>query len=90
MEIEFNDLKYMHNINIIDLREKYKFNKKHLSNSKNIPFSYLLINPSDYLKKNEEYVLICDKGIQSRMVSIILNKDGYHTYSLKGGIQKLI
>ena len=80
----------MHNINIIDLREKYKFNKKHLSNSKNIPFSYLLINPSDYLKKNEEYVLICDKGIQSRMVSIILNKDGYHTYSLKGGIQKLI
>lgn len=74
--------------NIIDLRKKDKFLKYHFNGSLNIDYIKLLGNPSLYLEKNKKYLLICDKGIQSMDVSKILNKKGFHTYSLNGGIEK--
>ena len=74
-------------LNIIDIREGYLYNIKHIVDSKNIPYQYLLINPSDYLNKNDEYYLICEYGLKSAMVSNILNKNGYKTHSISGGIK---
>ena len=43
----------------------------------------LLANPNKYLSKNEEYLLVCEHGIQSKKLSEILNNMGYHTYYSK-------
>ncbi len=75
--------------NIIDIRDSYKFNKNHISGSINITYPKILVYYYDYLNKNDLYLLVCDKGIQSYDVSKILNKLGYHTYSLRGGISSL-
>ena len=48
----------------------------------------LLANPSNFLSKNKEYLLICENGIKSKKASEILNKMGYNTFSLKKEINK--
>ena len=75
--------------NIIDLRNKEDYLKYHFEGSRNINYLDLLGNTSLYLNKKEDYLLVCDKGIQSMDVSNILKKRGYHTYSLDGGIKKI-
>lgn len=75
--------------NIIDLRKQEEYQKFHINGSRNIDYIDLLSRPSIYLTKEEKYLLICDKGIQSMDVSNILKKRGYHTYSLEGGIKSL-
>ena len=74
MEIKWCDIRKYHPNNIIDLRDKYLFNKKHMAGTRNIYYAHLLINPEEYLNREEEYVLICEYGIKSKMVSNILNK----------------
>ena len=63
--------------------------KEHITGSRNILYGELIVYPFKYLKKNENYLLICDYGLKSKKVSEILNKEGYNTYSLKGGFIKL-
>ena len=48
-----------------------------------ISIYHLLANPDKYLKKDKEYLIICEKGIKSKKTSEILNKMGYHTHSRK-------
>ena len=74
-------------LNIIDIRESYLYKTKHIVGSDNIPYQYLLINPSDYLEKDETYYIVCEYGLKSGMVSNILNKNGYKTHSIAGGIK---
>ena len=73
---------------IIDIRANYLYNFKHIKDSVNIPWQLLLINPLEYLNKSDEYYLICEYGHQSKMVSDILNKNGFNTHSIIGGINK--
>lgn len=73
---------------IIDLRSKTSYQKGHIPGSKNVPFEFLIIEPSIYLDKKKKYVLVCEYGIKSQKTSTILNNMGYHTYSLAGGIKK--
>ena len=75
--------------NIIDLRKKEEYQKFHFQGSRNINYLNLLSKPDYYLDKVNNYLLVCDKGIQSRDVSNILKKEGYHTYSLEGGMKNL-
>lgn len=74
---------------IIDIRDKREYNEYHYPGSINIPRIQLLSNPEFYLNKNEQYSLICDKGITSKSVSNILNSLGYNTISITGGIENL-
>ena len=90
MEINGNELKEIGDYEIIDLRDEVEYKKYHLSNSQNVLFSLLLIKPDVYLKKNKTYLLICEYGLKSKKVSEILNNNGYHTYSLSGGIKNII
>lgn len=74
------------NINIIDIRDEYKFKKSHIINSINIPYRYLITNPSQYLNKQDNYVIICDYGITSDDAAEKLYKLGYNVTSVVNGI----
>ena len=86
-----NFLKMLSNnvLNIIDIRNNYYFNKKHLPNSININENILLKAPYKYITKDETYFIICSKGISSKKVSNYLNSIGYKTISIKGGFSSL-
>ncbi len=71
---------------IIDIRDKNDYDNFHLKNSINIEFDKLLVNPSLYLDFNHKYCFYCDRGLSSLNLSNILNKLGYNTFSLNGGI----
>lgn len=88
MEIDFNEIKYLDNINIIDIREHYLYERGHLKRAKNIPLRVLRTMPSKYLSYDKTYYLICESGFNSKRLSDILNKKGYHTYSIKDGYEK--
>lgn len=88
MEIDFNEIKNLDNINVIDIREHYLYERGHLKNAKNIPLRVLRMMPDKYLSYDKIYYLICDSGFNSKRLSVILNKKGYHTYSIKNGYDK--
>ena len=87
MLIDINDIKNKNNI--IDIRSSISFNKFNYEGSRNIPRMLLLSNPELYLNKNEEYYIMCDKGLLSKSVSNILNSLGYNCYSIIGGINSV-
>ena len=72
---------------IIDIREYDEYKVKHLEKSINVPFFKLIIEPGKYLSKNNKYMLVCEYGIKSKKTSAILNKMGYNTISLSGGMK---
>ena len=90
LEIDIKNLYELENIQVIDLRDTDKYQKYHLSNSINVSYDNLLINPERYLDKNKKYLLVCDYGLKSKKTSEILNNNGYLTFSLHGGIRKLM
>jgi len=75
-------------LNIIDIRDSYLFKNKYIAGSENVPYQFLLINPDDYLNKDSTYYIVCEYGLKSGMVSNILNKNGYKTHSISGGIKE--
>lgn len=88
IEIKFNDIN-KYSFIIIDIRDKLSYQKYHLPNAINIPFAKLIINPEEYLNKNNYYILICEYGHKSKKTSDILNKQGYKTYSLINGMKNI-
>ena len=88
IEIDFNDIN-KYSFIIIDIRDNFAYQKKHLNNSINIPFTKLIIEPEKYLNKNIKYLLVCEYGIKSKKICDILNRQGYKTYNLKDGIIKI-
>lgn len=87
MQIDFNNIN--NNIKIIDIRSSLEFEKYNILGSINIPRMILLKSPDNYLNKNEEYYLICNKGEVSLSCARILNALGYKCYSIKGGVEGL-
>ncbi len=73
------------NINLIDIRDKYKYNISHIEGAINIPSNYLITNPGDYLDKDKTYYLYCYNGHISSDVSLELNYLGYNTKNVLGG-----
>jgi len=89
MDITWNELKKKGPyINIIDIRENYLYNVLRIKNSRNIPYQFLIVNPLDYLDKEEIYYILCESGHKSKIISDILNKEGFNTYSIIGGINE--
>lgn len=88
MEIDYEEIKYLDNINIIDIREHYLYERGHLKGSINIPLRVLRTMPEKYLSIDKTYYLICEIGFNSKRLSTILNNKGYHTYSIKKGYEK--
>lgn len=72
--------------NIIDIREKYECSKGMLKSTKNIPMNTLMNEPDKYLNKDETYYLICYSGARSKRTCKQLDKLGYKTINVKGGM----
>lgn len=73
------------NLNLIDIRDKYKYEYSHIEGAINIPSNYLITNPENYLDKAKRYYLYCYNGHISNDVSNELNYLGYNTVSILGG-----
>lgn len=78
-------LNNLNKLNIIDIRDGYLYNLGNIPNSKNIPMNFLLINPENYLNKNEEYYIYCNYGINSNKVCNVLSEKGYNVININGG-----
>ena len=89
MEIDYQTFLKMKNIEVIDLRDNQRNKLKYFDKIKYIPFTKLIIEPFKYLRKENSYLLVCEHGIKSKKTSEILNRQGYHTYSLKNGINNI-
>ena len=79
-------LKELTNVNIIDIREKAAYNRKHIKDAVNINFNDILINYEKYLNKNETYYIYCHSGIMSKQLCSILINKGYNTIAVTGRI----
>lgn len=88
MEIDYEEIKYLDNPNIIDIRDHYLYERGHLKGSINIPLRVLRTMPEKYLSIDKTYYLICETGFNSKRLSTILNNKGYYTYSIKSGYEK--
>ena len=67
---------------IIDVREKAEYIKKHIEGSINIPYNELIFNHNKYLDKNKRYFLICSGGIKSKRATNILTIYGYDVVNI--------
>lgn len=76
--------------NLIDIRDKYEYMLGHISQSINIPYNYLMMNPENYLEQNKIYYLYCDSGSKSRRLTTHLNQQGFQTIDLIGGYTRYL
>lgn len=77
-------------VKIIDIRKNYLYNLGSIPSSKNIPSSFLLMNPGNYLNKEEEYYIYCMQGMESPKVCVKLTKQGYKVVNVLGGYHDYI
>ena len=90
MHVDWEDIKKLSNINLIDIRNHYSYNLGTILNARNIFSDELLYHTDKYLKKEETYYLFCESGTRSYKLSRLLNSLGYNTYSIDGGYNKYI
>lgn len=84
-EISIRNLTSLDKLNLIDIRANYLYVRGTLPFAVNIPYQALKSYPNNYLKRNEEYYLFCESGIESKKLSNYLNALGFNTYSIKEG-----
>ncbi len=88
--IDMTNFLKLSNINIIDIRSIQSYNNNHIPGSINIPYESLISYPEKYLRKDKRYYIYCQKGITSKKVVSILNREGYTTISIQGGYEEWI
>jgi rhodanese-related sulfurtransferase len=86
--ISIKDLLSLNTPNIIDIRGIENYNNNHIPGAINIPFEILIINPEQYLNKNQRYYLYCKRGYTSIKACQILNRMGYNTTNIYGGYEE--
>lgn len=70
---------------IIDLREPEEYEKGHILDAVNIPYDVLDKKP-ELLERNQGYLLYCQRGNLSFVLTKKLAMMGYHVLNLYGGI----
>ncbi len=71
---------------LIDVREQNEIDICEIEGSINIPLQNLQKTMKVFSKKSE-YAIICHTGVRSKYACKYLNKLGYHTYNVIGGIE---
>jgi len=85
--INVNDIdNLLGNIELIDIRETYEFERGSMRTAKNIPMGTLLENPQEYMKKETTYYIMCQSGGRSTMACEMLSKQGYCVINVVGGM----
>ena len=70
---------------LIDVREDYEYNEKHLDNAINIPYTSILDNIDKYATIDSDIVLYCKSGKRASIAALTLKEAGYkHIYNLGG------
>ena len=73
-------------IQLLDVREQWEYNKVHLPHSILIPIAQIPYHLEE-LKQQSEIVVICHHGIRSRSVCMYLEQNDFpNTINLNGGI----
>ncbi len=83
--IDIFNLINISNPRIIDIRDNYKYSLGTIPGSINVPYLFLVTNPSNYLNKNEIYYLLCDSGNTSFRCCLELMGIGYNVVNIDGG-----
>lgn len=72
-------------VKIIDIRENYLYRMGYIPTAINVPSNFLLINPKEYMNKDNTYYLYCNMGIKSVEVCKKLTNMGYKVINVLGG-----
>lgn len=72
--------------NIIDVREPYELNSGYIEGAKNIPMGILLMDPDNYINKDQTYFIICASGSRSGRTCMMLQNKGYNVVNVSGGM----
>ena len=75
-------------INVIDVRQKEKFEEYHIHGSINIPCNLLIEKHNLFIKKDFVYFIICQNGTRSKTATFALTKLGYNVTNVINGIDK--
>lgn len=73
------------NIHLVDVRENEEVARGMIQGAKHIPLGELS-ERTDELDKDTPYVMICRSGGRSSMACSILDKQGFDTANMKGGM----
>jgi len=77
-------------INIIDIRDNYQYNLGKIITAKNVPMNFLLMNPDNYINKNEKFYIYCQYGSKSERTCMILRNKGYDVINILGGYNQYV
>jgi rhodanese-related sulfurtransferase len=83
--IDIFNLMNISNPRIIDIRDNYKYSLGSIPGSINVPYLFLVTNPSNYMNKKETYYLLCDSGRTSYRCCLELVDYGYDVINVDGG-----
>jgi len=72
-------------VNLIDIRDNYKYNLGSVPTAVNIPASFLLMNPDNYINKEDTFYIFCQMGSTSNRVCMKLSREGYRVVDVMGG-----
>ena len=75
---------------ILDIRDKYEYVLSHIIRSVNIPYTYLITIPQNYLSYDNKYYIYCDSGNKSRKLCEYLSSLGYRCTDLIGGYKMFL
>ena len=85
--VDANEIKNIDNKgNIIDIREPYELNSGYIEGAKNIPMGILLMDPDNYLDKDNTYYIICQSGGRSGRACMMLKDRGFDVVNVAGGM----
>lgn len=70
---------------IIDIRDNYQYNLGKIPSAINVPMNFLLMNPENYLNKNNKYYIYCEYGTRSERACMLLTSKGYDVINVQGG-----
>ena len=76
------------NAQVIDIRSNEVYRQGHIINAQSIPSREIRDNPQKLDRfKGKPIIVVCDAGLESQKIAVLLFKRGHDSYSLAGGIQ---
>ena len=85
MQITLQELMNKNNPIIIDIRNRNEFDLGTIPTAINIPAIKLESSPEKYINKTNTYYIFCNSGRRSKVLTEILNIQGYKTVNIIGG-----
>ena len=85
---EVEDLLRRYDTRLIDLRTREEYERSHIEGAQNMPYDDIE-RYKNYLSKEKRYILYCERGSTSILAAKALSREGYHVYTVIGGLRAL-